>query len=268
MRALSPVVGLLLVLALLSGCSSGDPGGGGGEGTTSPGATTTRGGGGTTPPGQGTTSAPPPDPDNGAPTGSVEASVPGGQPPFNVTFLLKGSDPDGDPVSWTLSFGDGSEDATAAAPAALPATVTHAYATAGLFNATYRLSDGARASTFSVLVNATGGASQEVTGTWQASSVGCGGPFASWAFGTPAAGTAWVEFDVDAATVGRPFHLEFSSSGPATVAGVDFYSADGMTRAGGQFDSAPFDGTVPEGAEKGLITDCGGVEFDFAYRTS
>lgn len=55
-----------------------------------------------------------------------------------VTFNLTGSDPDGNALSWSLSFGDGAANATGNT---LPDVVTHTYAV-GLYNVSLTITDG------------------------------------------------------------------------------------------------------------------------------
>ena len=90
-------------------------------------------------------------PANQPPTGSISAAING----TAVTFSLAGSDPDGDELSWTLDFGDGTaaEDGTA-----LPANATHTYAV-GNYTANFTLDDGAATKTYEVPVAVAGGAS-------------------------------------------------------------------------------------------------------------
>jgi hypothetical protein len=89
-------------------------------------------------------------PSNQPPSGSVSAAINGTQ----VTFSLAGSDADGDELSWTLDYGDGSdgEDGTT-----LPANVTHAYAV-GNYTANFTLDDGTATKSYEVPVAVTGGA--------------------------------------------------------------------------------------------------------------
>lgn len=264
---------LVVLCIVLAGCSGGDSTStSSSDGTSGPSGTgstsTSRSGTSTTATATTTTANPS---SNTPPSGSLSVSVPAGAVPLNVTFTIDGTDRDGDDLSWKLDVtGDGEPESTTEAPAAFPATYSHTYAVEGVYNATLTITDGKTDSKFHVLVNATSGdfAKQSVTGGWTASSAGCGGPYDSWVFGTPADGTGWKEFAVDAGTYGRPYQLDFTSSSIATVGGVDFYDDAGTTRVGGKFDTASFADVVPPGAIHGLVTDCGGLNFSFTYQTS
>lgn len=131
-----PTVAILLLVSLaFAGCSSG---GGGGASSTSSSSHATSSSASAS---HSNTTAPAP---NHAPTGTVW-SLPSG---LNVTFGLDGSDSDGDALSWTLAFGDGK----GANGTALPANVTHPYAAAGAYNATFTLSDGRNETAYNVTV--------------------------------------------------------------------------------------------------------------------
>jgi glucose/arabinose dehydrogenase/PKD repeat protein len=70
------------------------------------------------------------------PIAVINASPASGPAPLSVSFDSAGStDPDGDPLTYTWNFGDGS-------PPASGATTTHLYSTAGLYTATLTVSDG------------------------------------------------------------------------------------------------------------------------------
>ena len=80
----------------------------------------------------GTAASPPP---NGAPTAMATATPSSGVAPLAVSFDGTGSsDPDGDVLSFSWSFGDGN--------AATGSTVSHNYATAGTYTATLTVDDG------------------------------------------------------------------------------------------------------------------------------
>lgn len=94
-------------------------------------------------------------PANGPPVATLAASVPGGALPLRVNFTLAGSDPDQDPLNWTLAFGDGSANLTGRD---LPATVLHDYTAAGLHRVVLNVTDGALWVVRDLVVNATPGA--------------------------------------------------------------------------------------------------------------
>lgn len=75
-------------------------------------------------------------PGNSFPTAGANASPSSGQPPLAVSFSgSASSDPDGDPLTYSWNFGDGS-------PAASGVSVNHTYQTAGSFEATLTVNDG------------------------------------------------------------------------------------------------------------------------------
>ena len=71
------------------------------------------------------------------PTASLAANPSSGTAPLTVTFSRSASDPDGDPLSCTLDFGDGSTPATGCT-----GTVTHTYPSAGTYAARFTVDDG------------------------------------------------------------------------------------------------------------------------------
>jgi hypothetical protein len=79
--------------------------------------------------------------DNGtnlAPLANMTATPANGTAPVNVTFELSGSDPDGDPLNWTLTFGDGNRTNGTE----LPTTIVHEYKSKGNITAVFTVSDG------------------------------------------------------------------------------------------------------------------------------
>ncbi|HLF16044.1 MAG TPA: PKD domain-containing protein [Candidatus Thermoplasmatota archaeon] len=147
------LVGLLVVAALLSGCSGKNDDSGdtttpapttGGATTTGPAPTTT---------GAPTTSGPAPTTGGGsnqAPVATVEASTEGGALPLLVTFTLDGSDEDGDDLDWTFDADEDGETEGDGTGDDLPAEVEFTYEAAGVYNATFTLSDGTEESTRTV----------------------------------------------------------------------------------------------------------------------
>lgn len=156
----APLVLVLLLTVALAGCSSD----GGGEDddpdTTGTGtATGTKSGsasGSTSGTGTGSTSgsatgAPGP---NADPTATLMANVTTGAAPLNVNFTLNGTDADGDSLSWTLAFGDGSVNATGTS---LPMSVEYSFAQVGTFNVTFTVSDGTAAANDTATIVTTAG---------------------------------------------------------------------------------------------------------------
>jgi PKD repeat protein len=142
------VVACVLLMAL-AGCAE-KPQSDDGDGTVS--ATTS-----TTPSPSNVTKA------NQAPTGSLAVAPTG----LNATFQLQGQDADGDSLTWNLTFGDGSSANGTFQPAAVvdeavqpigtttATNVTHLYTAAGLFNATFTVSDGRDSTVYNATVNVT-----------------------------------------------------------------------------------------------------------------
>jgi PKD repeat protein len=92
---------------------------------------------------------------NQPPVATLAASVPGGTVPLRVNFTLAGSDPDQDPLNWTLSFGDGSANQTGSV---LPAAVAHNYTAPGLHKVVLNVTDGSLSVVREISVNTTAGA--------------------------------------------------------------------------------------------------------------
>jgi hypothetical protein len=145
MRSVLALACLVLLTSALAGCSAGDPerfpdGVAGGTSTSTGPASNGTSTGPATSSSTGTSGDSRQDAPNQAP--SISITVAGnrsGSAPFNVTFLLNGTDAEGDALQWTLAFGDGSANATGTA---LPAEVDHVFAAAGNFTANFTASDG------------------------------------------------------------------------------------------------------------------------------
>ena len=224
--------------------------GGGASSSTGPGGGSGGGGGGS---GGGS--------GNKAPTGTISASIPAGGVPLNVTFTLTGTDPDKDPISWTLDAdGDGKADTKTDAPASFPATYAFVYQTAGSYTANFTLSDGKLSTSRTFLVNATGsGAGQAASLTWTSGAYGCGEDYDTAVHAAPVAGTLYGELDVDAATYGLTFKADFGTF-TGLFEGIIFYDSAGAKVAGGAAvfaDPAVVTGTVPDGAVFAQFYNCG-----------
>ena len=218
-------------------------------------------------------------PANRAPSSTVTAAPTAGSVPLTVNFTLGGADADGDALSWTLSFGDGSANATGTA---LPGNATHSYAAAGLYNATLTVSDGKLSSSSTVAINATAGAAagggntQSTAGEWVTGSALSCGQYADGVFDpyqeTPLEGVEFSKFDIVPGTIGKAFLMDVK---PASPAGgpmeLQFYDASG---AGTDFfDSAnptSFDisGTVPAGSAFAVLFPCVPGPGEFLYTVS
>jgi PKD repeat protein len=139
---LPPLLAVFLLAAVaFAGCSGGD-GDGGPTGTGSSTGTTTGSSTGTT------TQA------NRPPQASLNVSVANGTSPLEVTFTVSGSDPDGDPLNWTLAFGDGNSTGGTG----LPGNASHSYGSAGEFTALLTVSDGLANATANVTIAVAAGA--------------------------------------------------------------------------------------------------------------
>lgn len=261
---------LLLLTVLLAGCASN---GGGGGGDDEPSATSsatrtasgTRSGSGTataSATGTGTTAPQA----NQPPAGGVSTVVNG----TSVAFNLTGTDPDGDALSWTLSFGDGNETAGTV----LPAAVNHTYA-AGNHTAQYTLTDGKSTAVYNVTLNVTGssgsGPIQTVKGTWPLGAFGCGAEYDPFpAELREASGTGFFSIDVAPATIGRTYTMVMTwDATPAALGGdIAFYAADGAYVEGNLITgSSPltFTGPVPAGAAFAIASVCDVVGAEIVY---
>ncbi|MEA3137437.1 MAG: hypothetical protein QOJ26_1855 [Thermoplasmata archaeon] len=236
MRTLALLATLTFVALAFAGCA-GDGNGGGdsssssssssrsstsGTGTTSRSSTASAtGSASATSTGGGTTAT------NQPPVGTISVTVDGA----NATFSLSGSDPDGDTLVWDLTYGDGSKTNGTT----LPANPVHTYASAGNFTANFTITDGQAPATYDVTVTLAGvggGAGpQVVEGEWTTGIPACGpaNPAQSldYSGATPLEGVAWVVFDVDPATYGKPFTATFANSPAYFADEVDFYLEDG-----------------------------------------
>jgi glucose/arabinose dehydrogenase/PKD repeat protein len=87
--------------------------------------------------------------DNQRPVAGIAANPLSGPTPLTVTFhgLPGSTDPDGDPLTYSWDFGDGSADATGE-------TVSHEYADPGPYTVTLTVSDGLKTDTDEVLISA------------------------------------------------------------------------------------------------------------------
>ena len=147
------IAAVLMIALLLAGCSSS----GGSSSTTTTGApsTTTTAPGATTAPASTTTLPPssssgPADTNHAPSIDSFEANATG----LAVEFTFAATDADADPLTFVLSFGDGSTDATGALP---KDNVTYMFAAAGTYSANLTVSDGELTATKTLLVEAGAG---------------------------------------------------------------------------------------------------------------
>jgi hypothetical protein len=234
---------LLAVMVALAGCSSSS----GGDGRNDPSTkttttTTTTGGHNQTGNGTNNQSA-----ENQPPSLSMQANA-SSPAPANVTFLLNGSDADGDNLTWMLDFGDNS---TAATGTELPANVTHRYATAGIFNATFSVSDGKDTANVTVAINISAGSSFTkfvASGTAKLPCPQCtaagANTGAGYRSGTNELDSYFVT--IPASSPGQPFSVTSTGGNPDMV----FRDSCSAGAAVGNAYTGPAgeQGTVPQGA--------------------
>lgn len=274
MRTLALLASLTILAMAFAGCTGDD---GGGEGTTSTSSSSSRTSStatGTSSPsstsGSATSTSTGSTPQNQGPSGSISVTVNG----TNATFSLTGSDPDGDTLVWDLTFGDGaSTNGTQ-----LPANVTHAYA-AGNFTANFTVTDGQAPSTYDVEVTVVGGGAagpQAVEGDWTVGTLGCsqitaGEPYSEWrAEFDELNGVAFVKFDVDPATIGKPFSMAATMAGAGGYAEIDFYNSGNTIIE--YFPPTPIapgtvtaTGNVPDGSVFAVMFPCHPAPGTFNY---
>ncbi|MEK6975048.1 MAG: PKD domain-containing protein [Candidatus Thermoplasmatota archaeon] len=155
------LLALVLVAAILSGCTSNeddkgtdsttDSASSGSSASSSKAGSATKGAGTNQ---SGTSTGTPGS--NKAPTASLNASVLAGAAPLAVSFALNGTDPEGAALAWVLSFGDNSTNATGTS---LPANATHTFNAAGTYAATLHATDAGNLSatvTLNITVSAGG----------------------------------------------------------------------------------------------------------------
>lgn len=159
MKAQAAVL-LLAAALLLSGCASkkGDDEGSQTSGshsgtltqsTTKTGTGTSGGTGTRGPTGNGT---------GHAPTATLAANVTQGSAPLNVTLLVNATDADGDALSWTLDFGDGSADSNGtSANGTVSLTLNHTFS-AGNHTVFLNVTAGGANATSNVTIAVLGGA--------------------------------------------------------------------------------------------------------------
>ncbi len=189
-----------------------------------------------------------------------------GAAPLKVQFRLNATDADKDNLSFVLSFGDGTSNATGRLPTA---DLVHTFTVKGNFTARLVVSDGVASANRTVAIAATApsavapmtGSGQTVHGSWTTGVTGCFAPWDNWAFGTPANGVDVFEFAITPATVGQPFVAAITPTGTALFSGVNFF--DGATPAAsvGSFDDLSganrVEATVPVGAVHAIAYTCG-----------
>lgn len=207
--------------------------------------------------------------DNNPPTGAISASIPSGAVPLTVKFDLKGTDQDGDDLSWNLDLdGDGKTDKTGEA---LPATESYNYTVAGSYNVSFAISDGTDTVTYKVTINATGegggaaGPLQIVDGGFS-SGAGAGCSPVGGYFGNLSGVFDHQSFEPNPATIGRPFTVAFTQTGSAVSYVVQFWNGGNSVTEDNQSPTSPVTGVVPSPTDQVIISACGpGAQFTFHY---
>ena len=255
MRAVLAV--LLLLTALLAGCAGGnddDP-----EPTPSSSSTSSSGSTSIAP---GTSfslssssSTSTGGPANQAPTATLAASVNG----TSVTFNLTGTDPEGDDLRWTLTFGDGNQTNGAS----LPGNATYVYPAAGNYTASLTVTDGTNVGNASVQLNLSAVAAGPTVQDFTAEIVPATNPACtSDTVPYDAVPGSFAEVAVVPGTIGRAFTATFDSG--AAQDHVLFLDAAGeilLHVTTGLPSDADWiaAGTVPTGAAVVAFYGCAGL---------
>lgn len=245
------LLALLVVGLALSGCTSKGKGGDGDADSSTSSSTTAT----TTVTSTTTTTSQAPAP-NRAPSGGLSVSANGTQATFNLT----GSDPDGDALGWTLSFGDNSTDQTGTA---LPANATHSYAAAGVYVVDFVLRDGNATARYNATLNLTApaaGVVQAYSGNFFSQNARCANPAVPYDAVPDSDKVTYDSVAVLAGTQGRPFTVVFSSG--AAMDAILFTDAGGAVllelKTGLPSDGDwTTEGTVPATAATVAFYGCG-----------
>lgn len=173
-----------------------------------------------------------------------------------VNFTLAGSDPDGDPLTWTLSFGDGN----ATNGTLLPGNESHEYGEAGNYSVVFVLSDGRLNATYNVTIQVQPGGGAAFTAVFTEGQVVPSNPLNSamipmvgYAGGTGCAGF-WdgtsgfdcVFFELEAAWAGKAFTATADTGNPdlefwEVCDPSDIFATAGFATAGPEAGTIPAD---------------------------
>lgn len=255
------VASIAIVLLLLGGCIGGEPASSPQNSSDASGNSSDPGGTGDpgssdsqTPTGEPTGSSDPSTepPVNEAPTANLTASATSGDAPLSVTFTVDGSDPDGDPLSWSLDAnGDGTEDANGTT---VPADVEFSFSTAGVFNATVNVTDGSLESSAQVSITVTEAPPPPFVIT---ASFDLFDPTARCSFGSEGLGGNWHVYSPDLTG------WTFTVTPAATTWNVNFVAPDAVTYVGPTQHNT---GTVPAGAaEVDICTSAPGAGGTYTF---
>lgn len=274
------IVALLLLTVAFAGCASDDPKDEAGDGTTTAtGSSSTSssslsgGQSGTTSAsqsGSSTQSGTTAPGENHAPTLVITLAAgqsPNGSAPLAVTFLLNGTDADGDALSWTLAFADGSQNATGAA---LPAEQNHTFSTEGTYNVTFVVSDGKATvtATYPIAVLSGGAPAPApivIAGKWNAGSPVAGAYVLYTCEASPADGQDSSFFQVPAEAAGRSFTATVAATGPVAEWAV-FMTNPSCGTADDDYETfsaegtGEIKGTVLPGWTVGAFSSIGGAQ--------
>lgn len=194
---------------------------------------------------------------NRAPVANLTGNLTSGLAPLRVNFTLNATDADRDALTWVLSFGDASTNATGSS---LPVAVQHTF-DAGTFNVTLTVSDGTANDTvlFVLTVSPASAGGQPVVLSGEVVT-NCGTQEFCYVFGAPACigwnlmqqGIDCVWFELAAPLIGLPFatdsagdiDLEFRSDCTPIGESVAIHGADGQES-----------GMVPAGAGCVVLMD-------------
>lgn len=202
---------------------------------------------------------------NHPPTGSLSASIQTGTLPLNVTFTLKGTDQDGDKVTWSFDA-DGDKKVEAIGNGSvLPKTVLFQYLTAGNYSAVFSLNDGVTTTSYNVTIGVTAaGASHifQASGSFSAGSPAQGCKII--VFTAPGlAGQAYGEETLPKTTWKKPYTATFTSTGSQGYA-VGF-TGGGSVSTDKQGAGPVLSGTVLDQAATAIFAACGGADITYDF---
>lgn len=174
---------------------------------------------------------------NNAPTASITLAAnqsASGPAPLNVTFVLNGTDPDGDPLTWTLSFGNGT-NSTPVEGTELPALVNHTFE-AGNHTVSFELSDGQTTTNATYVITSgsgdpNAGLPAPIAFSGEAANYG---PAGCGAFPNPFLDTVYHEFDtaLSGSWKYRTDPVEMTTEWWAGDAGPEIGGGEGVIPAG------------------------------------
>ncbi|MEK6985914.1 MAG: PKD domain-containing protein [Candidatus Thermoplasmatota archaeon] len=198
-----------------------------------------------------------------------------GVAPLQVAFSFNATDANKDALTYSLSFGDESANATGSLPSAV---VTHSFAAAGNYTAKLVVSDGKATANKTLIVQvaaggaAGSGARQAVDLSWVASGGTRTFPleYGDCADG-PMVGVTMDSFVLDQATAGRPFTATITGD----TAPVDWFIIFSLPDCSADLErftatgAASITGIVPSGAhDYMMVASNGGANLEVHYETA